>query len=421
MHTEHRPQGRCSGSSRACWRNCIRQPLPCAYARIRSASAARTWRSAVHLASSKYHGCPVATQPPDRRSTVPSTARIFSSVSSRPRRIPVAASTATSDCGLVAAERVEDPLDLRLVGDARGGEVVPDPLVRLGRHQHGERVVQRPTGPAHLLVVGHRRRRRPEVDAERQVGLVVAHPERRGRHQRLDLVVPQPVLELLAVRGLPRVRGHVVALLGQEGGDPLGLGHRQHVDDAGARQLPQRVGDPGVAVEHAEPGHHGQPERGPGQRAAQRHGVLAELGGDVGGHPLVGRGGGGQHRRAGREGEQGPGQPLVVRPEVEAPVGDAVRLVDHQQSGGRQQVGQLAGERRVGQPLGRDQQHVDPARPHVAQHLVPVVDVGGVDRGGPQPGPARRGDLVPHQRQQRRDHQGRSRLPASRSAAVAAQ
>ena len=30
--------------------------VPCAYARIRSASAARTWRSAVHFASSKYQG-----------------------------------------------------------------------------------------------------------------------------------------------------------------------------------------------------------------------------------------------------------------------------------------------------------------------------------------------------------------------------
>ena len=94
---------------------------------------------------------------------------------------------------------------------------------------------------------------------------------------------------------------------------------------------------------------------------------VAELVGHVGGDPLVGGRGGGEHRGARREAEQRPGQPLVVGAEVEAPVRDAVRLVDHQQPDGAEQVRQLAGESRVGQPLGGDQQHVESARTAVGR------------------------------------------------------
>ena len=152
----------------------------------------------------------------------------------------------------------------------------------------------------------------------------------------------------------------------------------------------ERVGDPRVALERVEPGHHGEPQRGPGQRAAQRDGAVAELGGDVGGDPRVGRGGRRQHRRAGRQREQRSGEALVVGPEVEAPVGDAVRLVDHEQpAGGR--AGRAAARRTAGWPSRSGEissTSIVPAR-DVGQHVGPLVDVGGVDGGGAQPGPAR--------------------------------
>ena len=56
---------------------------------------------------------------------------------------------------------------------------------------------------------------------------------------------------------------------------------------------------------------------------------------------------------------------------------------------------------------GRDEQDVDRAGPDVGQHLRPGVEVGGVDGRGAQPGPLGRGDLVAHERQQRRHHQRR--------------
>ena len=117
--------------------------------------------------------------------------------SSRPRRIPVAASRAGSDCGSRSSQGVEDaPRPARSSGMPAVAKYSQIRSSASAGTQHGHRVVQRPAGPADLLVVGDRRGRRAEVDAEGQVGLVVAHAERRGRDQRLDLVVAQPVLEL---------------------------------------------------------------------------------------------------------------------------------------------------------------------------------------------------------------------------------
>ena len=210
---------------------------------------------------------------------------------------------------------------------------------------------------------------------------------------------------------LAGVGGDVEALLAQEAGHPLGLGDGEHVDDARAGQRAQRLGDPGVALQHRQLGHDGQPQRGPGQGAAQRHGLVAQLGGDVGRHPLVGGGGGGEHRGARRQREQGAGEPLVVGAEVEAPVRDAVRLVDDEHPARAQQVGQLRGEDGVGEPLRGDEQHVELPAAELADHPRPVVDVGGVDRRRPQPGPLGGADLVAHQREQRRDDQRRAGPP----------
>ena len=129
-----------------------------------------------------------------------------------------------------------------------------------------------------------------------------------------------------------------------------------------------------------------------------------ELLGDVGGDPGVGRGGGREHRDALRQVGQHGADPPVVRPEVVAPVRDAVRLVDHQQPGGRGQPGQhLVAELRVVEPLRADQQDVDLAPVDGVVGRRPVAAVGGVDGHGVDAGPLRGGDLVAHQREQRRD------------------
>ena len=163
---------------------------------------------------------------------------------------------------------------------------------------------------------------------------------------------------------------------------------------------------------------HAQPQRLAVERAAQHQRPSPELLGDVGGDPGVGRGGGRQHRRAGRQLGQEGAQPPVVGAEVVAPVGDAVRLVDHEQAGGGGQLGQhVVAEVGIVEPLRADQQHVDRAAADLGGDLLPLVEVGRVDRAGVDAGPGGRLDLVAHQREQRRDDHGRARPPRRPAAA----
>ena len=163
-----------------------------------------------------------------------------------------------------------------------------------------------------------------------------------------------------------------------------------------------------VALDRAQPVDHRELQAGPRQRAAQHQGRRTELPGDVVGHALVGGRRGGEHRRGRVELLQHVRDPAVVGAEVVAPVGDCVRLVDHQQA-------QPAGERvehpppeaRVGQPLRRHEQHVELAglrSRSMPSHSSMFEEFRVAARS-----PALRGrrDLVTHQRQQRRDDQRR--------------
>ena len=92
-----------------------------------------------------------------------------------------------------------------------------------------------------------------------------------------------------------------------------------------------------------------------------------------------------------------------------APVGDAMRLVDDQQTGARGEAGQhVVAEVGIVQPLRADQQHVDRAGADLGGDLAPLVEVGRVDRAGADAGPGGRLDLVAHQREQRRHDDGRA-------------
>jgi hypothetical protein len=128
----------------------------------------------------------------------------------------------------------------------------------------------------------------------------------------------------------------------------------------------------------------------------------AQLVGDVGHHAVVGGGRGAQHGDAFGQALEHLRQPAVVRAEVVAPVGDAVRLVDHQQADalGEQRQHRLA-ELRVVQALGADEQEVDGVLREQRAHLLPRRPVGRVDRVGADAEPLGSGDLVSHQRQQR--------------------
>ncbi|SIM91387.1 Uncharacterised protein [Mycobacteroides abscessus subsp. abscessus] len=248
---------------------------------------------------------------------------------------------------------------------------------------------------------------------EAQVRLVEAHPQRGGSHQRLDPILLQGGLRLLPIL---RVRAagvgqHLVPRLGEDAGGVLRGGDGQGVDDAAARQIPQvrqQPRDPGGVVRQAQ---HPQAQGIPGQGAAQGEHLLThpQLLLDVRDHPAVGRGRGGQHRHPGRQGaDQIPDAP-VVRAEVVAPVGDAVGLIHHQQGAGAHQLRlPLLAEPGVVQPLRADQQHVQLSRAHPVLDLRPLGGVRGVHGGSAHPRPLGRGHLVPHQRQQRGDDQGRS-------------
>ena len=129
---------------------------------------------------------------------------------------------------------------------------------------------------------------------------------------------------------------------------------------------------------------------------------------DVADHAVVGRRGRAEHRHAlGQRGEH-VAQAPVVRPEVVPPVGDAVRLVDHDQPDPRgEQRQHVLAEARVVEPLRADQQQVDRVVGQQRADLVPLVAVGRVDRQRADAEPLGRRDLVAHQRQQRRDDQRR--------------
>lgn len=248
---------------------------------------------------------------------------------------------------------------------------------------------------------------------EAEVGLVEAHPEGGGRHQCLHPVGLEVVLGLLAVRvlRLARVRGDRVPAVPQVGGDLLGRRHGQRVDDPGARQLPEVVGEPGQPVRRVGQGQHRQAQALPVEGAAQDQrvgaGPGAQLFGDVGRHAGVGRGGRGQDRDARREvGEHGA-QPAVVGPEVVAPVGDAVGLVHDEQAGRGGELRQhLVPEIGVVEPLRAHQQDIHLARRDLGLDPLPFLGIGGVDGARADPGPGRGLDLVAHEREQRGDDHG---------------
>ena len=267
-------------------------------------------------------------------------------------------------------------------------------------------MVDTPAGTSHLLVVGDRRRRGPNMNHEAQVRLVVAHPQCRGGDQRLEPVAAQRILEPFALAGLQSagVRRHLAAVAVNEldcRGQTLGIGHGQCVDDPRALEQGQVIDHPGKAFDRREHIHDSQLKARTRQRTTQDQSRLAKLGCDVRGDASVGGCSGGQHWCLRVECLQDVGDAPVVRAEVMAPVGYCVSFVDDQQpQPACQLVEHPRAEPRIGQPFRRDQQDVELVGAQRSLHLRPGVDVGGVQRCGSKPCPACCHDLVAHQRQQ---------------------
>jgi hypothetical protein len=109
------------------------------------------------------------------------------------------------------------------------------------------------------------------VHDEAQVRLVEAHAERAGGHERLDPVGQQVRFggEPLLRFGPARVRGHGVPALAQEVGHLLRRGDRERVDDAGARQRVEVLGQPAQPLGGRGQPDDRQPQALPVERAAQ--------------------------------------------------------------------------------------------------------------------------------------------------------
>ena len=216
------------------------------------------------------------------RSTAPSTRSVFSSASSRPRRRPVSDSMAgTVAAPPPSAEQRAGPGGRRPGrGSSRSrstprsarrtrapGSSTPDRVVRARARPGRPAGSRRPGSPASRR--GCRSRgpacRSPCPSAE----VATTALSRLSRSVGLD---PGPLLR----RPGPGVGGDgqlEAQGVGEEARQRRDLVHGQPVDDAGAGQPPQRVGDPGEALHAVEPGDHREPQRGAGQRAAQHQRV----------------------------------------------------------------------------------------------------------------------------------------------------
>ena len=144
-------------------------------------------------------------------------------------------------------EFAEHGVDTFAIRERLLDEEVLDALVLAAAEQHDVRVLDAAARAPDLLVVGHDRAWGLVMHDEGQVGLVVAHPQRAGRHHRFDFVAQQtflgrdPVVRFLFAR--VGERGDAVGV--EELGHLLGVAFGQRVDDPRARQPRDVLDEPG--------------------------------------------------------------------------------------------------------------------------------------------------------------------------------
>ena len=255
-------------------------------------------------------------------------------------------------------------------------EEVLDPAVLAAAQQHDVGVLDAAPGAADLLVVGDDRAGRLVVHDERQVGLVVAHPERAGGDDGLDLVAQQPLLG-----GDPLV-GLLLAAVGQRR-DPVGASGTPRparrrawsacrrspspAAPAGARPATPAAA-PGAAA-RAPPAAGSSAPAGRGRSAAARRPRAASCSTTSRDDAIVGGRGRAEHRdvrararracpsRAGsRDGSRGPSRRCSAP--RRSPAARPTR---------RTAAASRSRKLRVVQPLGADQQQVDRVRARAAR------------------------------------------------------
>ena len=326
-----------------------------------------------------------------------------------------------------AADAPQDPLHVLRAQPRGRGEAELRLDVVVGRQQHRRRRLAVAPGAADLLHVGLQRAGDLEVHDQPDVGLVDAHAERVGGADDAAFAGEEPLLHRLLLR-------HVeagVERLGLDAGDLqqlgglLGVAARRRVDEhAAARAGGELVGHQFAQAGHLVVGRHrldAQRQVGARRVAVEDLQVLAEFVAEV---PqdlvahlrLGGRGHAGDRRWrrgvAGAELAHEARGVQVVGPEVVAPLGQAVGLVEDPAADLAQR--DRLGEGRVAQLLGRDVQQAGLPGAHRVERRAPLR----------RRQPARQRvrevraglgaevvDLIVHQRLQRRHDHGQRAAP----------
>ena len=134
--------------------------------------------------------------------------------------------------------------------------------------------------------------------------------------------------------------------------------------------------------------------------------VRAEYLRQILGDPVVRRRGRRQQTEVGRQGPDGPLDEPVVGTEIVTPVRDAMGFVDHQQRDAiRHFCEHAVPEPLIGETFRSDQEDIHFVGPERVLDFAPSRQVVGVDRLGLDSHPARGGNLIAHEREQRADQQ----------------
>ena len=216
----------------------------------------------------------------------------------------------------------------RRLGPLGGEDGLPQPVVAAAVQQQALGFQPVAAGPARLLLVVLERLGHAGVDDEAHVGAVDAHAEGDGGHHDVRPLVHEGVLVgpslLVGEPGVIADRSQAPAR--ERRGQLVHLGPADAVDDprlaAVAPDGGQHLGQPiGARLDAID-------EVGPIERADQHRGDREpQLGDDIGAHLRGGR------RRVGVHGHPGERRPKpaelpILRPEIVAPLADAVGLVD---------------------------------------------------------------------------------------------
>ena len=184
------------------------------------------------------------------------------------------------------------------------------------------------------------------------------------------------------------------------------------VHDAGAGKRRDGLGEPREAFGLGREMQHIERQALAIERAAQHDQITAELIDNIGDHPIVRRCRSAKHRHAPGEQVENAREPSVIGAEVVAPVADAVRLVDHEESGARGELGQHhVAELFVRESFGRHEKEIDPVGIDIGDDLLPIAGVVARDAGRVHAAAFARVDLIAHEAEEGRDQQRRARVP----------